>query len=132
MLLGYDVSISIAVPVPATVDRRLLAGLAWVAALVAVYSFRTADADLWGHLCYGRLFLENGGRIVADPFAYTSEGRQWSTHEYLAQMALAQAYLWFGPAGLIGLKCVLVPWPSSACMAVCAPSATIRGSGRRC
>jgi len=107
MLLGYAVPISVAVTVPATVDRRVLASLAYVAALVAVYSFRTADADLWGHLTYGRLFLENGGQIVADPFAYTTEGRQWSTHEYLAQMALAQAYIWLGPSGLIGLKCVL-------------------------
>ncbi len=108
MVLGYVVLMNVSPPaVPVTLDRRLLVLLAWVAAAVAVYSFRTAEPDLWGHLCYGRLFLENGGRIVADPFAYTTEGRQWSTHEYLAQMALAQVYLWFGPGGLIGLKCVL-------------------------
>ncbi len=93
--------------IPLTLERRVLPLLAWAAALVAVYSLRTADADLWGHLCYGKLFLNNGGRIVPDPFAYTTEGRQWSNHEYLAQMALAQVSLWFGSPGLIGLKCVL-------------------------
>src|SRR5947208_3428243 len=93
-------------PVPATLDRRLLAALALVAAVASVYAFRTADPDLWGHLRYGQFFLSHG-HGGADPYAYTTAGRQWSTHEYLAQMALAAAYDWAGPAGLIALKCLL-------------------------
>jgi len=68
---------------------------------------RTADADLWGHLRYGRLFLENRSPILPDPFAYTSAGLVWHTHEYAAQILLWLAYAWGGPPGLIVLKCLV-------------------------
>jgi hypothetical protein len=87
--------------------RRAFAALALLTALATVYAMRNADADLWGHLRYGRLFVESGDPHAADPFAYTSAGRTWSTHEYLAQMLLWLAYAAAGPAGLILLKCLL-------------------------
>jgi hypothetical protein len=92
---------------PLTLDRKLLAVTALLTALAATYSYRSADPDLWGHLQYGQFFLDNSGHIGSDPYAYTSAGRQWSTHEYLAQMALAYAYGLAGPVGLIVLKCLL-------------------------
>jgi hypothetical protein len=94
-------------PLPTTLDRRLLAAVALAAALAAVYLQRQADADLWGHLRYGQLFLDARGPVSTDLFAYTTTGRHWSTHEYLAQMLLAAAYGWAGPVGLIALKCLL-------------------------
>lgn len=94
-------------PVPSTLDRRFLVGAAFLTVFLSAYAMRGADADLWGHLLYGQLFLDNGGQIVADPYAYTTQGRQWSTHEYVAQMALAAAYGLGGTIGLILLKTLL-------------------------
>ena len=80
--------------------------LVLIAAALSVYAVRRTDADLWGYLAYGRLFLEQGARVTSDPFAYTSGGLQWVTFEHLAQMSLWVAYSWLGPAGLVALKCV--------------------------
>ena len=84
--------------------QRLLAAVAVFAAAIVVYGLRTADPDLWGHLHYGRLFLESGRVPVADPFAYTTTGLTWHAHEYLAQVLLWLAYASAGPLGLIALK----------------------------
>jgi hypothetical protein len=92
---------------PSARETKALAAVAAVAVVLAVYAVRSADADLWGHLRYGQHILENGGRVGADPFAYTTTGRVWNDHEYLAQMALWLAYAGAGPVGLIVLKCVL-------------------------
>jgi hypothetical protein len=92
---------------PPTADRRILTAFAVAAALASVYMMRGADADLWGHLRYGRLFVEEGGLPAADPFAWTSAGRQWSSHEYLSQVLLWLAYAAGGSAGLVVLKCLV-------------------------
>jgi hypothetical protein len=94
-------------PRAATADRRLLAGLALLAAAAAVYATRSADADLWGHLRYGRLVVEGRGLPAADPFAYTSAGQAWFSHEWLSQVLLWLAYAAGGPSGLLALKCVV-------------------------
>jgi hypothetical protein len=91
----------------ATAGRQLLAAFALLAALASVYLTRTADADLWGHLRYGRLFIQERGLPAADPFAYTTAGRRWSSHEYLSQVLLWLAYATGGPAGLVVLKCLV-------------------------
>ena len=80
---------------------------ALVSAAVCLYSMRRADPDLWGHLSYGRLFVEQGGLPSDDPFAYTSMGLQWIHSEYIAQITLWLAYHYGGPLGLIALKCVV-------------------------
>ena len=87
--------------------KRLCTVCALLTVLAAVYARRSADADLWGHLRYGRLLIDNGGRIPDDPFAYTTAGRQWTDHESLAQMLLWLSYAHGGPVGLILLKCLL-------------------------
>jgi hypothetical protein len=86
---------------------RPLAVVAVLTALAAAYATRAADADLWGHLRYGRLIAENGCRVPPDPFAYASPGRPWTDHEWLAQVLLWRAYAAGGDAGLIALKCLL-------------------------
>jgi hypothetical protein len=90
-----------------TADRQLLAGLALLVAVVAVYERRQTDPDLWGHLRYGRFFAEHGPGAHPDPFAYTSGGLPWHAHEWLAQWLLWQAYNLGGPLGLIALKCLV-------------------------
>ena len=80
---------------------------ALVSAAVCLYSMRRADPDVWGHLTYGRLFVEQGGLPSDDPFAYTSMGLEWIHSEYIAQITLWLAYHYGGPLGLIALKCVV-------------------------
>jgi hypothetical protein len=76
-------------------------------AAVCLYSMRRADPDFWGYLSYGKLFAENGGLTVRDPFAFTSQAFQWVTIEYGAQLLLWLSYQHGGAIGLIGLKCLL-------------------------
>ena len=78
-----------------------------VIAALCVYAVRQVDADVYGYLAYGRLFLEHKSSAVADPFAYTSGGTTWVAFEYVAQIALWLAYSAAGPIGLIALKCLL-------------------------
>ena len=85
---------------------KLLAILAAFVSLISTYMIRVADPDLWGHLRYGRLFLERGNISIADPFAYTTAGLTWHTHEYLSQIVLWLTYDVAGPVGLIVLKCL--------------------------
>lgn len=93
---------------PVTGLARWAIGASIVAlAAACVYETRQADPDLFGHLAYGRLFVEHGGLTGTDPFAFTTAGRQWIAFEYLAQALLWIAYHAFGPLGLIGLKCVV-------------------------
>ncbi|MCS6803555.1 MAG: hypothetical protein RMM98_14740 [Acidobacteriota bacterium] len=87
--------------------QRLLAIVAALIAILSVYTMRIADPDLWGHLRYGRLFWEKGSVRVADPFAFTSAGLTWHTHEYLSQILLWLSYAQAGVVGLILLKCVV-------------------------
>jgi hypothetical protein len=75
-------------------------------AVISVYATRVADPDFWGHLRYGQFFVEQGLR-APDPFAYTSTGLQWYGHEYLAQIALWEAYALGGAFGLVLLKCLI-------------------------
>jgi len=85
---------------------RLLSTAAVVVTVSAIYGLRVADADLWGHLTYGRWFAEHG-LPKRDPFSYATEGQTWYTHEYLSQMILWWSYAWAGPLGLVALKGVL-------------------------
>ena len=92
---------------PAVHARRLTTILAVAIGVVCVYGMRRVDPDLYGYLTYGRLFLERGSLTGNDPFAYTSADSHWVTFEYIAQIALWLAYHWWGPPGLIVLKCLL-------------------------
>ena len=87
--------------------RRLLAALAVFVSVISVYMMRIADPDLWGHLRYGRLFIEQRSLSLPDPFAYTTAGLTWHTHEYLSQILLRLTYDLAGPPGLIALKCLV-------------------------
>jgi hypothetical protein len=99
---------NVAAPASRRAAERWLLGLfALVAAAAAVYTTRQADPDLWGHLRYGRLFVEERRLPDTDPFAFTSTGQHWSSHEYLAQVFLWLAYAAGGELGLVILKCLL-------------------------
>ena len=95
-----------------TLDGRKVMSRALYAALVVTaacctYNMRRADPDLFGYLTYGRLFVDAGGPVSADPFAYTSSGMDWVAFEYGAQTLFWLSYRVAGALGLIGLKCVV-------------------------
>jgi hypothetical protein len=85
----------------------LLVATAFLVTAVAIYGLRVADADLFGHLAYGRFFWQQGGARFADPFSYTTAGLTWYCHEYLSQIVLWLTYAVGGSSGLIALKCLI-------------------------
>jgi hypothetical protein len=70
--------------------------------LVAVTQTR-ADVDLFGHVRFGRDFLQHGRLDRTDPYSFTSD-RSWVNHEWLAEVLFAAAWQWGGNAGLIAVK----------------------------
>jgi len=66
-----------------------------------------ADADLWGHLTFGRDIITSGHVIQADRYSFTSD-RPWVNHEWLSEVSFAEAYRLFGPAGLVGVKLIVI------------------------
>ena len=70
----------------ASAARRLLS----VAALLEILCFLTitfVDADLWGHLTFGRDIVRQGWVHTSDPYSFTSD-RPWINHEWLAEAAM--------------------------------------------
>lgn len=88
-------------------SNRVLNGLMLITAAFCIYSMRRADPDLFGYLAYGRLFVEHGGVVRTDPFAYTTSGMDWIAFEYASQVLLWLSYHFAGAMGLIGLKCAV-------------------------
>jgi hypothetical protein len=60
---------------------------------------RVADPDLWGHIVFGRLFLQVGP-VSHDPFNYSVPGNPWTVHEWLAEVLMALTYDVCGIPGL--------------------------------
>ena len=62
-----------------------------------------ADADLWGHVAFGRDIVTTGAILQPDRYSFTTD-RPWVNHEWLSELAFFGAYRWGGSAGLILLK----------------------------
>lgn len=89
----------------------------WFGALVqfvilALLARTAADADLWGHITFGRDILASGHVVQADRYSFTSD-LPWINHEWLAEVAMAAAWRAAGAIGLTTLKLLLV-WASGA------------------
>jgi hypothetical protein len=64
------------------------------------------DGDTFWHIAAGRWMTAHGQVPRADPFSFTFAGRPWLAHEWLAEVAMAAAYLaaaWQGVMLLTGL-----------------------------
>src|SRR5688572_1251255 len=85
----------------------LLAGIGLVLVLAAATIGTPADADLWGHITFGRDIIATGQVIQADPYAFTSD-RAWVNHEWLSEIAFAEAYRLAGSSGLVVLKLLVI------------------------
>jgi hypothetical protein len=88
----------------AGLERVTAAALVLFAA--ASFTGNVADNDLWGHLRYGRDFLQ-GGVVTVDPYSYLTAGRRWVEHEWGAEVLLALVWNAWGAPGLIALKALL-------------------------
>lgn len=59
------------------------------------------DGDTAWHIAAGRWIVEHGYVPTTDPFSFTARGSAWTTHEWLAQVAMFLAYLGSGWAGVM-------------------------------
>lgn len=85
-------------------DRAIIASILLSCAIAL--SLNVADPDLWGHVQYGRDILAHGLPHTTT-YSYVAEGYPWFNHEILAECALAIGADWFGPSGLLVIKCLL-------------------------
>lgn len=68
------------------------------------------DGDTYWHIVAGRWMLENRAILRIDPFSYTFMGHAWQTHEWLAEITMALAYIgagWNGIVVLFGIAAAL-------------------------
>ena len=72
----------------------------------------SADADLWGHLTFGRDIVGSHAVHATDPYSFTSD-RPWVNHEWLAEAIMWIFYAVGGSAGLVVLKLSLA-WAAGA------------------
>ena len=86
-------------------SARSLRAVVGVATLLLV-ALTKADADLWGHVRYGRDILQ-GGLSDRDPYSFTSD-IPWVNHEWLAEVLFWWAWSSAGGVGLILLKVALL------------------------
>jgi hypothetical protein len=81
---------------------RLIA-FALFAFVVAASARTDADADLWGHLIFGRDTARAGAVISHDTYSFTTD-RPWVNHEWLAEVLMWQAWHTGGSAGIVTAK----------------------------
>lgn len=65
------------------------------------------DADLWGHLTFGRDILTTGKPVQIDRYSFTAD-RAWVNHEWLAEVVLFAVYRAGGSFGLIVFKLLII------------------------
>ncbi|HEV2802183.1 MAG TPA: hypothetical protein VGW12_17050 [Pyrinomonadaceae bacterium] len=80
--------------------RRLL-----VFVLLTVVFTMTAgqitDPDFWWHLRTGQLIYETHAIPHTDIFSFTAQGKEWVTHEWLAEVLIYVVYKWTSWGGLV-------------------------------
>jgi hypothetical protein len=87
---------------PAVLVRAALIFLIGTAAIVT-----PADADLWGHLTFGRDIVAARSPVQADVYSFTTD-RPWINHEWLAEAVFFLAYRSAGSVGLIAFKVAMI------------------------
>ena len=70
-------------------------------------SWRTVDADLWGHIQYGQDWISSGSLPETATHTFTTPNHPWINHENLFELAVACGQRWFGGYGLMIGKCLL-------------------------
>jgi hypothetical protein len=87
---------------PAILVRAALILLIFAGAIVT-----PTDADLWGHLAFGRDIVASAQPVQRDAYSFTTD-RPWINHEWLAEVIFFEAYRAGGSVGLIILKLAII------------------------
>jgi hypothetical protein len=85
---------------------RLALAAAVLLVIFCLLGRTAADADLWGHLTFGRDILAAHQVHHPDTYSFTSDV-PWINHEWLAEVIMAVAWAAAGVRGLVGLKIAL-------------------------
>ena len=85
-------------------ERGLFSAL--VLACGVAISPNLADADLWGHVQYGRDAFRDGIARTTT-YSFTADGHPWINHEHLSELILAGVASLGGGAALMVMKCLL-------------------------
>ncbi|HEY0282273.1 MAG TPA: hypothetical protein VGC27_06595 [Rhizomicrobium sp.] len=102
-----------ALSLPKSLSNARLIVLGAALAAFAVVLFTPAvfnDGDTYWHIAAGRWMLDNQAVLRIDPFSFTFAGHPWQTHEWLAEIVMALAYVgagWSGVALLFGAAAAL-------------------------
>jgi hypothetical protein len=72
-----------------------------------LFSYVTADPDLWGHLKFGADHWQSGHLARTDLYSFTAHGNRWINHEWLAELLFYLTYRFFGDPGLLFGKLVI-------------------------
>jgi hypothetical protein len=94
----------LALSLPKTLSNARLIVLGAALAVFAIVLFAPAvlgDGDTYWHIAAGRWMLDNQAVLRIDPFSYTFAGHPWQTHEWLAEIAMALAYVGAGWSGVV-------------------------------
>ncbi|MBW1988190.1 MAG: hypothetical protein JRI97_01455 [Deltaproteobacteria bacterium] len=89
---------------PAFRAKRLAALFSRLVAFTAafqLFSYVTADPDLWGHVLFGRHLAETGALARVDPYSFTALGRPWINHEWLCELLFYWTFAGLSSTGLL-------------------------------
>lgn len=110
--------------------RRLLV-FVLLAAIFTLTAGQITDPDFWWHLRTGQLIYETRAVPHADIFSFTAQGKEWVTHEWLAEVLIYAVYKWTGWGGLLVAFSLLMTtalWIAYRCAAALAPHPYVAGA----
>jgi tetratricopeptide (TPR) repeat protein len=79
-------------------------GLLLFVHLVLLGFFQVSSLDTWFHLKEGELYVQTRSLPSQDPFAFTTEGREWIKYSWLADVLFYLTYAAGGFPGLVLLR----------------------------
>jgi tetratricopeptide (TPR) repeat protein len=85
----------------------LVLSLLLAAHLILVGFFPISSEDTWWHLKQGELYVSSRSLPAQDPFAFTTEGRQWIHYSWAADILFYLVYRAVGLDGLVLLRLCL-------------------------
>ena len=69
-----------------------------------LFSYVTADPDLWGHIKFGEEIWNLGALPQTNSYSYTAPDHPWINHEWLAEILFFAIYNFTGSTGLLAFK----------------------------
>lgn len=84
--------------------NSLLNLILWLAVFISIFIVSTnsiSDADFWWHLKTGEYIWQTKSVPHTDTFSHTASGREWTVHEWLAEVILYLVYKLSGFNGIV-------------------------------